>query len=166
MGVEFGSLVIKLEQQSFKLQIWDTAGQEYYKSITKIFYRGANCVLLTYDITKRGTFEHLSQWHSEVMSQSEPGLIIILVGNKKDCESEREVSVEEAREFQKIYNIPFFLETSAKTGQNVETVFQMAAKILQENFKDRLEEMVSIVQDNGSISVCSCSKSKQQIVEN
>ena len=61
----------------------------------------------------------------------------------KDREEHREVSVEEAREFQKMNRIPFFLETSAKTGQNVEIVFQMASKILYENFKDRIQEMVS-----------------------
>ena len=68
-----------------------------------------------------------------------------MVGNQKDRDSEREVSVQEAREFQKECNIPFFLETLAKTGQNVETVFQMAAKILYENFKDRLSTMVSFL---------------------
>ena len=59
VGVEFGSLIIKLDQQVFKLQIWDTAGQESFKSITKIFYKGAHCVLLAYDITRYDTFESL-----------------------------------------------------------------------------------------------------------
>ena len=63
VGVEFGSFVIKLDQFNFKLQIWDTAGQENFKSITRIFYKGANCVILAYDITKRDTFEHLEVWH-------------------------------------------------------------------------------------------------------
>ena len=69
---------------------------------------------------------------------------MILVGNMKDREAHREVPVQEARDFQRSKNIPFFLETSAKTGQNVETVFQMAAKILYENYKDKIEELVSI----------------------
>ena len=63
VGVEFGSLMIRLEEQLFKLQIWDTAGQESFKSITKIFYKGAHCVLLAYDITRRSTFESLQIWH-------------------------------------------------------------------------------------------------------
>ena len=100
VGVEFGSLVIKLEQQIFKLQIWDTAGQENFKSITKIFYKGAHCVLLTYDLTKRYTFENLEQWHEEVCTLCEPDVIVILVGNQKDREEHREVSVQEARDFQ------------------------------------------------------------------
>ena len=77
------------------------------------------------------------------MTQAEPDVIIILVGNMKDREAQREVPVSEARDFQRANNIPFFLETSAKTGQNVETVFQMAAKILYEDYKDRIVELVS-----------------------
>lgn len=122
----------------FKLQIWDTAGQESFKSITKIFYKGAHCVLLAYNITRRDTFENLGIWLEEVRQQSDPEVIIILVGNQKDREEHREVTVQEARDFQRNNSIPFFLETSAKTGQNVEIVFQMAAKILYENFKNRI----------------------------
>ena len=68
VGVEFGSLIIKLDQQVFKLQIWDTAGQESFKSITKIFYKGAHCVLLAYDITRYDTFESLQSWFEELTS--------------------------------------------------------------------------------------------------
>ena len=68
VGVEFGALMVRLEQQVFKLQIWDTAGQESFKSITKIFYKGAHCVVLTYDITRLDTFLHLANWLDEVMA--------------------------------------------------------------------------------------------------
>ena len=93
VGVEFGSLLIRLEQQVFKLQIWDTAGQESFKSITKIFYKGAHCVLLAYDLTRKDSFESLKTWHEEVQSLSDPNVILILVGNMKDREEHREVSV-------------------------------------------------------------------------
>lgn len=65
VGVEFGTLIVKLEEQVFKLQIWDTAGQESFKSITKIFYRGAHCVCLCYDITRMDTFLNLETWIGE-----------------------------------------------------------------------------------------------------
>ena len=65
VGVEFGTLIVKLESQVFKLQIWDTAGQESFKSITKIFYRGAHCVCLCYDITRMDTFLNLEMWIRE-----------------------------------------------------------------------------------------------------
>ena len=67
VGVEFGTLMLKIADQNlFKLQIWDTAGQENFKSITKIFYRGAHCVVLTYDITRMDTFLNLETWFQEV----------------------------------------------------------------------------------------------------
>ena len=66
VGVEFGTLLVKLQEQIFKLQIWDTAGQESFKSITKIFYRGAHCVVLAYDVTRMDTFLNLENWFSEV----------------------------------------------------------------------------------------------------
>jgi Ras-related protein Rab-2A len=66
VGVEFGTLIIRLTDQIFKLQIWDTAGQESFKSITKIFYRGAHCVVLAYDITRLDTFLNLETWFKEV----------------------------------------------------------------------------------------------------
>ena len=66
VGVEFGTLMIRLNEGNFKLQIWDTAGQESFKSITKIFYRGAHCVVLAYDITRLDTFLNLENWFAEV----------------------------------------------------------------------------------------------------
>ena len=92
VGVEFGSLLIKMKGIAFKLQIWDTAGQESFQSITKIFYRGAHAVLLTYDLTSTDSFMNLQHWFSEIKSQSEQNALIFLVANKKDKENEREVS--------------------------------------------------------------------------
>ena len=66
VGVEFGSLIIKMEETVFKLQIWDTAGQESFQSITKIFYRGAHAVLLTYSIASLASFQKLVHWYNEI----------------------------------------------------------------------------------------------------
>ena len=81
VGVEFGSLVVKMEDTVFKLQIWDTAGQESFQSITKIFYRGAHAVLLTYSVASMASFQNLEHWFQEIKSESEPDAVIILVGN-------------------------------------------------------------------------------------
>jgi len=78
------------------------------------------------------------------MSQSEPNVIVILVGNQKDRQEHREVSLAQAEEFKKKHQIPFFIETSAKSGENVETVFLMASKILYSNYKDKIESLVSV----------------------
>ena len=96
VGVEFGSFMVKLDEQIFRLQIWDTAGQENFKSITKIFYKGSHCVVLAYDITRMDTFRNLETWFQEVRCQAEPDVIVILVGNQKDRAEHREVSVKEA----------------------------------------------------------------------
>ena len=143
VGVEFGTLLVKLEQQVFKLQIWDTAGQESFKSITKIFYRGAHCIFFAYDITRQETFNNLRNWYEEVVAQSEPDIIMFLVGNQKDREAQREVSREKAEQFRKEKGIHFFYETSAKSGENVETIFTMAAKMLYHSFRDKITQMVS-----------------------
>ena len=74
VGVDFGSLLIRIKEISFKLQIWDTAGQESFQSINKIFYRGAHAVILTYDMTLMDSFTHLSTWLEQVQNQSEPGV--------------------------------------------------------------------------------------------
>jgi small GTP-binding protein len=94
VGVEFGSLLVKMEETVLKLQIWDTAGQESFQSITKIFYRGAHAVLLTYSVASQLSFQNLQHWLSEVRAQSEADAIVVLVGNQKDRDSEREVTKE------------------------------------------------------------------------
>lgn len=143
VGVEFGTLIVKLESQIFKLQIWDTAGQESFKSITKIFYRGAHCVCLCYDITRMDTFLNLETWLREVKQQSEPNVVVILIGNMKDREAHREVPREQAEAFALKYKINYYVETSAKTGENVQQVFLLAAKMLYTSNKDMIADMVS-----------------------
>jgi len=99
IGVEFGSVNFQVEDKLLKLQIWDTAGQESFRSVTKIFYRAAHAVILCYSINNRETFNHLSSWLDEIYEQCYPDVMIFLVGNKQDLESEREVSQEAALNF-------------------------------------------------------------------
>ena len=140
VGVEFGSLLVKMEDTVFKLQIWDTAGQESFQSITKIFYRGAHAVLLTYSIASQLSFQNLSHWFNEIKTQSEPDAIVILVGNQKDRTEEREVSYEQAERFRKENGIEYFIETSAKTSENVQEAFIMAAKMLYKKHLNRIKK--------------------------
>eukprot|EP01103_Thecamoeba_quadrilineata_P018581 TRINITY_DN7122_c0_g1_i1.p1 TRINITY_DN7122_c0_g1~~TRINITY_DN7122_c0_g1_i1.p1 ORF type:complete len:205 (+),score=25.84 TRINITY_DN7122_c0_g1_i1:18-632(+) len=127
IGVEFGSKTVTIEQNQVKLQIWDTAGQEKFRSITRSYYRGASGCLLVYDITRRETFEHLGTWLDDCRKFSNQNIVIMLIGNKVDEESKRAVSKEEGEEFAKRYNLTF-IETSAKTNQNVEQAFQDSAR--------------------------------------
>jgi Ras-related protein Rab-2A len=101
LGVEFASRTITLKDKNIKFQVWDTAGQENFRSITRSYYRSAIGALLIYDITKylsrrlrRKSFEHLVEWLKEIRLNASGQLEIIIIGNKTDLESEREVSAE------------------------------------------------------------------------
>lgn len=120
VGVEFGSLLVRVENIVFKLQIWDTAGQESFQSITKIFYRGAHAIFLTYDLTSYDTFTHLNKWYDEVKQQTENDALTFLIANKKDKERDREVPTIRGEAFVKEKGMNGMFETSAKTGENVE----------------------------------------------
>ena len=85
--MEFGSRTVPIDSQSnVKLQIWDTAGQESFRSITRSYYRGAICALLVYDVTRRETFQNLVRWMEEMLEHAYQRMTIVLVGNKKDLE--------------------------------------------------------------------------------
>lgn len=136
IGVEFGAKTIQINNNTIKIQIWDTAGQEAFQAITRTYYKGAVGALLVYDITRRETFTHLSKWLDEVKSNSSKSIKIILIGNKKDLEDKRQVSYEEGDAFAKLHGL-MFLETSAKTAYNVLESFNLSAQcILSEMLKN------------------------------
>lgn len=122
IGVEFGARMITIDSKQIKLQIWDTAGQESFRSITRSYYRGAAGALLVYDITRRETFNHLGAWLEDARQHSNSNMTIMLIGNKSDLDHRRAVSVEEGKEFAREHGL-IFLETSAKTADNVEQAF-------------------------------------------
>ena len=127
IGVEFGAKNLDINNKKFRLQIWDTAGQENYRSITRAYYKNSVCAVLVYDISNRETFEHISNWIEDCMAQSPKTVFMILVGNKSDLTNNRQVSFEEGKEMAKNNNMMFF-ETSAKTGENVNLIFEESAK--------------------------------------
>ncbi|XP_013793048.2 ras-related protein Rab-4B-like, partial [Limulus polyphemus] len=99
IGVEFGSKVVNVGGRSVKLQIWDTAGQERFRSVTRSYYRGAAGALLVYDMTSRETYNALTNWLTDARTLASPNIMILLAGNKKDLEDDREVSFLEASRF-------------------------------------------------------------------
>ncbi|KAL1666318.1 P-loop containing nucleoside triphosphate hydrolase protein [Schizophyllum commune] len=139
LGVEFGSKLITIPEENkiVKLQCWDTAGTESFRSITRSYYRGAAGCLLVYDVTSRRSFDNLPTWLADVREHADPHLTCILVGNKVDlCEDndgatatkrDRQVSTDEGEIFAKENNL-LFVEASAKSGQNVELAFEQATR--------------------------------------
>ena len=124
VGVEFGSknFILGEKEDIVKAQIWDTAGQERYRSVTKAYYKGAKGALLVYDITRKSTFENIDNWLIDLRTNADIDILIILIGNKSDLIDTREITEEEARTKAEQYNIAF-LETSAKTGDNINKAF-------------------------------------------
>ncbi|XP_053119039.1 ras-related protein Rab-2B isoform X2 [Hemicordylus capensis] len=129
IGVEFGARMINIDNNKIKLQIWDTAGQESFRSITRSYYRGAAGALLVYDITRRETFNHLTSWLEDARQHSSSHMVIMLIGNKSDLENRRAVMREEGEAFAQEYGL-IFMETSAKTASNVEEAFLYTAKAI------------------------------------
>jgi Ras-related protein Rab-2A len=134
----------KPKQKFMKLSLWDTAGQETYRSITRSYFRGASGALLVFDITRRATFESATAWLADLRQIAEEGLVVVLVGNKNDLDGpadehpfangagtkrrKREVSAKEAQEWARAHNVLAYVETSAKSGEGVERAFREVAE--------------------------------------
>uniref|UniRef100_A0A2K6V034 RAB2B, member RAS onco family n=1 Tax=Saimiri boliviensis boliviensis TaxID=39432 RepID=A0A2K6V034_SAIBB len=91
IGVEFGARMVNIDGKQIKLQIWDTAGQESFRSITRSYYRGAAGALLVYDITRRETFNHLTSWLEDARQHSSSNMVIMLIGNKAFINTAKEI---------------------------------------------------------------------------
>jgi len=126
IGVDFKIRTIQLEGKTIKLQIWDTAGQERFRTITSSYYRGAHGIIVVYDTTDSETFEHVKTWLHEIDRYASENVNKLLVGNKSDLTTKRQVDTDAAKEFAGQVNIPF-LETSAKNATNVEDAFMTMA---------------------------------------
>ena len=132
VGFEFLTYNATVDEKIIKLQIWDTCGQEAYRSLISNFYRNASLAMMVYAIDDKESFEHINQWLKEVKVQSHPDVKIILIGNKQDLEENRAVTKSEAQKYAEENQIAYFEETSAKTGYNAKEIFDKAAKILFE----------------------------------
>jgi len=129
IGVDFKIRTIELDGKTIKLQIWDTAGQERFRTITSSYYRGANGIIVVYDVTDAESFNNVKQWMNEIDRYASVDVNKLLVGNKCDLVSKRAVNYETAKAFADKLDIPF-LEASAKGDTNVEKAFlTMAAEI-------------------------------------
>lgn len=119
LGVEFMSKIVETQSRKIELQLWDTAGQELFRAVTKAYYRGSVGAFLVFDVTKRESFTNIARWLSDVRSTANAEAVCVLLANKCDLEEMREVRTEEAKEFAEENGLRLF-EVSAKTGENIE----------------------------------------------
>jgi small GTP-binding protein len=126
VGVEFKPFLIPVDNQMIKLQIWDTAGQERFKSVSRAYFRNAVGAVLVYDVTDERSFDDLGNWLHDILQLANPNAFILLLGNKADREDNRRIGPEQARDFADKNKLDF-LETSAKSGQNVSETFTRLA---------------------------------------
>ncbi|SPQ96301.1 Ras family [Plasmodiophora brassicae] len=131
IGVDLKLKILKLRNKTIKLTLWDTAGQERFRTLTSAYYRGAQGIVLVYDVTRRQTFQNIQEWIKEVdLYTTTDSIVKMLVGNKIDLEGERQVSKEDGRQFAK-ENGMLFIETSARTNVGVANAFEeLVLKIL------------------------------------
>ena len=133
IGFEFLLMHFKVNDLKLKLQIWDTCGQEMYRSLVQGFYRNTSLALVVYDVNFKKSYDGLDIWIKDIRQHTEQDLPIFIAGNKNDLE--RAVPFEEAKVFSLSNRTKYFTECSAKTGYNVKEIFFEAAKYLYKSYK-------------------------------
>ena len=154
---------MKLDKKTVKLQIWDTAGQERFRTITSAYYRGADGIILVYDVTSAESLDHVHDWLKEVNRYAAEGTVKLLVGNKSDRTSDRVVTFEQAQALADELGIPL-IETSAKSAKNVEEAFlTLAGELIRQRLargdnKDGTDGKGSSGSSGGGIDLASAVK--------
>ena len=155
-GASYASKKVEYPElgKSLVLDIWDTAGQEKYKSLTKFFYKDAAMVVLVYDITRRESFDNLKNfWYKEIKEYGEKDIVLGIAGNKSDLYDDEAVPEKEAREFADSIDAIFTL-TSAQNNSGVNKLFEnIVKKFLDPNFQEKVEEVKNIREAQQSVSL-------------
>ena len=143
IGLDYKLKNVKLDSgKTIKVQLWDTAGQDKYRTIAKNYFKGSHGILLLYDVTKQSSFQNIRDWIQDIREEVSQKAIIFLIGNKIDLVDKRKISKEKGIELAEEYKLPFF-EASAKSGENVDEVFKALYKKISEVYGDLEREMGS-----------------------
>ena len=130
VGFEFFTFNIKMFNKIVRLQIWDTCGQELYRSLITNFYRNSSLAIIVYAINEKSSFEDIDMWLRDLRKNSNPDAKVFLIANKIDLEKDRKISKEEGQKIKDDNKLDLFMESSAKNGINAQNIFIQAAKIL------------------------------------
>ena len=147
IGFEFFIFNIKINNLNINLQIWDTCGQETFKSLISNFYKNSSLAIIVYAIDNINSFNNINMWIKDLKQFSNPNIKIILIGNKNDLNDKRVIQFEKGKEFSKDYNFDLFFETSAKNGFNVKNVFIDAAKILYLEYMEYVNIKTNLIKE-------------------
>lgn len=148
IGIDYGAKIIKIDDKDVKLQIWDTAGQESFRSIARSYYRDAEIAFLVYDCSRRESFNHIYRWLAEAKQFGKPDLMFGLISNKSDLpDSRRQVTVDEGKNLAAEHGIAFF-EVSAKTSAGVDIAFIESAKSIMKAKPQKWNSKGQQQQDN------------------
>ena len=164
LGIDLETKIIALNNKKYQIDLFDTAGQERYKSISLNTVKNADGIILMYDITNQKSYDSISEWMEKISENLESDIPIILIGNKCDLNKERIISKEEGKELSNKYQLSFF-ETSNKTGENVEeAVLDLINKIIKTKKNDIADKEKSIELNKNDFKEkekCKCSKLKK-----
>ena len=147
VGVEFGAKNIEINKKVYRIQIWDTAGQENFRSIARAYYKNSVCACVVYDISSHSSFEDIQVWIDDCTKQTAKSVLLFLIGNKNDLNDKREVSYEEGEAYAKAHKM-LFLEASAKTGHNINAIFERSVKQIAKNISNNVYDL-----DNDSCGI-------------
>ena len=140
IGLDYKLKYVQLDSgQVIKVQLWDTAGQDRYRTIAKNYYKGSHGILLLYDVTKTSSFENIREWIKDIREEVYEKAIIFLIGNKIDKKDQIKIKTEDAEKLAEEFNIPFF-EASAKSEENVDEIFKALYKKISEVYVDIQQE--------------------------
>lgn len=140
IGMEFAVKNIKIGDKICRIQLWDTAGQECFKSVSRGYYKNSACALIVYDISNRKSFDNIQTWVEECKNNAPQTLTMVLVGNKSDLEDIRTISYEEGKNLATSNNMLFF-ETSALNGNNIEKLFYDSAETIVKKMQDNVYDL-------------------------
>ena len=134
IGVDFKMKKKEIDGKIIKVQIWDTAGHERFRSITYSYYRGANAIIIVFDLSDKKSFISITEWLKQIEKHAKENVFKFLVGNKSDLIGERKVTYEEAKQYADEHDLPY-IETSAKEGININELFDTSIKTFLTNTK-------------------------------
>ena len=158
LGMDFLTKNIQVDDKIFKLELWDTAGSEKFRSISKGYYKNSTCAVIVYDITDEKSFKSVRTWIDDCKNYTHKNIQMILVGNKRDLDYQRSVEENDGKELAEENSMRFY-ETSALTGENVENIFIEACKIISKNIDEGKYNF-----DDESFGLKKCKTTKDMII--